>query len=235
MTGPPPAPPVGAPADGARVRRSRVLSALAVALMVAGVVLAAIRPPWLVEPLQAVVTDAGVWAPLVFVVVNVLLAPLHLNGVVIVLSAVIWPLPVAWGLSFAGSLAGCLLTAVALRLAGTASGRSREGWPGWLERLAGQVGRRPYLIGVLARVVLHSGIALEAFYLLTGYTPRRYLVTTVVGVAVWVTQALAGVWLLTALSSISPWLGLLAIALPLATLGVVPVVRRRRATARHRG
>jgi hypothetical protein len=217
---------------GARARRNQVLAGAAMALMVTGLVLAAIQPPWLTEPLQAAVANAGAAAPLVFVVLTVLLVPLHLSGVLIVLSTVVWSLPVAWGLSFAGSVLGCVLTAVVLARAGATPDRSRDGWPPWLVRFSGRVGRRPYLVGIVTRVVLHSGIALEAFYLLTGYTRRQYLVTTSVGVAVWITQALTGVLVLTALAQISPVFAVLGIAVPIGLIGIPVLVRRRRAAVR---
>lgn len=220
--------------DEAKVRRTNVLSALAAALMVVGIVLAALQPPWLTEPLQAAVVDAGPAAPLVFIVLNILLAPLHLNGIVILLSTLAWPLPMAWALSFVGSLLGCVLTMAALGLIGRRSARTRAGWPPWLDRLSARVGQRPYLVGILARMALHSGIGLEAFYLVTGYTRRQYLVTTVVGVAIWITQTLAGIYLLAALTRISSWLGLLAIVVPVLLLGGIALLRRRRAAARNR-
>jgi hypothetical protein len=82
--------------------------------------------------------------------------------------------------------------------------------------------------------VLHSGLALEAFYLLTGYTRRQYLVTTGIGVAVWITQALAGVLVLTALAQISPVLAVLGIAVPVGLIGIPALVRRRRVAVRPR-
>ncbi len=110
-----------------------------------------------------------------FLLLCVLAAPAHLSGVLIALPLLVWPLPVAAALSFAGGLAGCVLTATLLALAGAGPAQQRDGWPAWLERFATRVARRPLLVGIGVRVVLQSGIAVEAFYLLTGYTRRRYL------------------------------------------------------------
>ncbi|MGL5911634.1 MAG: hypothetical protein ACRCZP_16660, partial [Phycicoccus sp.] len=150
------------------------------------------------------------------------------NGVVIVLSTLFWPTPVAFALSFVGSFLGCLLTAWALVLAGAKPARQRDGWPAWLERLSHRVARRPYLVGIFARQMLHSGVALEAFYLLTGYTRRQYLVTTVVGVAIWVGQALVAVAVLRAALEVSPILGVLSVLVPILILVVVGGVMHRR-------
>jgi hypothetical protein len=193
-----------------------------------GLVLAAVQPSWLTAPVGAAVADAGPWAPAVFVALTVALTPFHLNGVLVVLSPVVWSLPVAAGLSYAGSLLGCGLTWLLLRRAGA---HSLDQPTGWLGRLAGQVGRRPYLVGFVARFLLNSGIALEAFYVLTGYTRRQYLTVTALGVAAWIAQTFLGVAVLAAALSTSPWIGVVAVLLPLASLVVLVRHQRRRARA----
>ena len=207
--------------------RSRLLAGLVAGLTLLGLVLAVLRPAWLTVPLQAAVEDAGAAAPFVFVLLCVLTAPLHLNGMLATLSLLVWPLEQAWPLSFVGSLLGCVLSAWALSRAGSVVLRQQESWPAWLERLATQVRRRPVLIGLAARVALGSGLALETFYLLTGYTHRQYLGVTVLGLAVWVTQALVGVTLLHALLQRSAGLAGLAVFAPLLLVGVVLLRRRK--------
>ncbi|MGL4178124.1 MAG: hypothetical protein ACRCSN_18870 [Dermatophilaceae bacterium] len=226
---------VADPADAAELRRlerrRRLATIGATVLMVVGVLLAAMSPPWLVDPMRAAVEASGPAAPVVFVLLNIALAPLHLNGVLIVMSTLFWSTPVAFALSFVGSFLGCLLTAWALVLAGTKPARQRDGWPAWLERLSHRVANRPYLVGIFARQMLHSGVALEAFYLLTGYTRRQYVVTTVVGVAIWIAQALLAVAVLRAALEVSPILGVASIMVPILILVVVGLVMRRRGRA----
>jgi hypothetical protein len=85
------------------------------------------------------------------------------------------------------------------------------------------------LIGLLVRIAIGSGMALEVFYLLTGYTWRQYLITTCLGVAIWVTQALVGVTMLRSLSQLSPLLAVVvSIALPLIGAGGVLALRQHR-------
>jgi hypothetical protein len=213
-------------------RRTQLLTVVAILLTVAGVALAALHPPWLTGPLQAAVANAGPAAPAVFVALCILAAPLHLNGVLVVLSLLIWPMPVAAALSYIGSLVGCAGTAALLARAGAGPARGRDGWPAWLEKLSRGVSRRPLLTGIAARLVLHSGIALEAFYLLTGYTRRQYLTVTSIGLAVWITQAFVGVTVLTVLLEISPWLGTAVAVLPIALLATTILLRRRRKAVR---
>ena len=212
-----------------RRRRARLLGAATLALTAAGFVLAALEPPWLTGPLREIVAGSGAAAPVVFVLLCVLAAPVHLSGVLVVLSVLVWPLPVAAALSFAGTLLGCLATAGVLALLGTGPARQRDGWPGWVERTAGRVGRHPLLVGLSVRVVLQTGLAVEAFFLLTGYSRRHYLLVTGLGLAVWVAQTLVGVAALGALVRVSPWLGLLLVAVPLVTVAAAVLLARRRA------
>lgn len=195
--------------------------------MVLGVFLAVTRPPWLTLPLEAAVEQAGAAAPLVYVLLCALAAPLHLNGVLVALSSVIWPLWAALLLSFVGTLLGCVVTALLLSRAGGAALQQQGNWPKWLQGLAVQVQRRPFPIGLLARVALGSGIALEAFYIVTNYTRRQYLGVTVLGLAVWVTQALLGLTALRALSQHSAGLAVAAALVPVLMLAAALAVRRQ--------
>ncbi|PNY79873.1 hypothetical protein [Deinococcus koreensis] len=208
--------------------RQGLWTLLVTLLTVGGIILAVTRPEWLTGALQAAVASAGSAAPVVFVLLCIVTAPLHLNSVVAALSLLIWPLPTALALSFVGSLIGCVLTAYLLSRAGGAALRQRAGWPRWLENLTARVARHPFLIGILVRLGLGSGLALEAFYLLSGYTRRQYLAATIPGVALWTLQALLGVTLLRALLQTAPGLaGLVALA-PLLLVGGAVAVRRLR-------
>jgi hypothetical protein len=188
-----------------------------------------VRPAWLVEPLHELVAGSGAAGPVVFVLLCVAAAPLHLCGVLVALSVLVWPVPVAAALSFVGTLAGCLLTAAALARLGARPARQRDGWPGWLERMAGRVARHPVLVGLTVRIVAQTGVAVEGFYLLTGYGRRHYALVTAVGLAVWVAQTLVGVAALTALVAVSPWLGLVLVVVPAAAVAGTALVARRRA------
>ena len=217
-----------APSAGRR-RRNQAFSAAALAITAVGIVLAAVQPAWLVDPLQGLVRSSGVAAPVVFVLLCVLASPVHLGGVLVALSVVVWPWPVAGALSFTGTLLGCLVTAGVLRALGAGPARQQDGWPPWLERLAARVAHHPIMVGLTLRVVVQSGVAVEGFFLLTGYRRGHYLLVTSVGLAVWTAQTLVGVAALAALVAVSPWLGVLLIVVPLVlAVGVVPFARRRR-------
>jgi hypothetical protein len=207
-----------------------VLTGLALTVTAVGFVLVAWKPAWLVVPLQDLVAASGAAGPVVFVLLCVFAAPFHLCGLLVALSVVVWPSPVAAALSFAGTLIGCLFTAIVLVRLRTGPARQRDGWPAWVERVAARVGRHLVLVGVTVRVVLQTGVAVEAFFLLTGYGWRHYLAATAVGLAVWVSQTLVGVAALSALVTISPWLVLLLVVVPLvAGAGVALIARRRTA------
>lgn len=216
------------PGSRAAGRRAGWLAAASTLLTLGGVALAVVRPPWLTEALWGAVQGAGAAAPLVYTLLCALAAPFHLNGVLVALSSVIWPLPVTFALSVAGSLLGNLLTAALLTRAAGAALRGRAGGPTWLARLSARVGRRPLVTGLLARVALGSGMALEAFYVLGGYTRRQYLLVTVPGTLLWVAQALVGVTVLRALAQVSPGLTLVAALVPLLTVALALGLRRGR-------
>lgn len=153
---------------------------------------------------------------MVFIVLTVVLTPLHLNGVPVVLSPVAFPLPVAAGRSYLGSLLGCGLTWLLLVRLGTGASDQRASWPHSLRRMAAQVEQRPYLMGFTGRFLLNSGLALEALYILFPYTRRQYLIVTALGVAAWIGQSFLGVTVLAAAIRTSPWIGVLAVLVPLA-------------------
>jgi hypothetical protein len=155
-------------------------------------------------------------------------APFHLCGPLVAMSVLVWPVPVAAALSFTGTLIGCLATAAVLAGLRTGVARQRDGWPAWVERMAARVGHHPVLVGLAVRVVLQTGVAVEGFFLLTGYARRHYLAVTAVGLAGWVAQTLVGVAALSAFVAVSPWLGLLLVAVPLVAAAGLAVVARRR-------
>ncbi len=200
------------PSTPARARRTRLLTATAAVLTAAGIVLAVLSPEWLTAPLRAAVAGAGPLGPLVFVLLCALAAPAHLLGVLVPLALLVWPPPTAALLSYAGALAGCALTAALLARAG--AGPALAGGSPWLARHATRVARRPLLVGTLVRAVRNAGLAVEAFFLVAGYTRRQYLLVTVLGLALWIVQTVVGVTALGALVAVSPWWGVLLVAVP---------------------
>lgn len=209
-------------------RRVALLTGFSSALTLVGVVLAVTRPAWLTAPLQEAVQGGGALAPLVYVGLCALAAPLHLSGVLVALSAVTWPLWQALGLSFLGVTLGGALGFALLARAGGAALRSRAAWPAWLRRLADGVDRRRLPAGMIARVALGSGLALEAFFVLTGCPRGVYAVVLVLGSALYVTQTILGVTVLHALLHSSPGLaGVFALS-PLLLAGAAVLLRRRR-------
>lgn len=216
--------------DAPSAGRVPLLELAALTIQLVGIVIAVQRPPWLTIPLQTTVESAGAAAPLVFVLLCVLAAPLHLTSLLVTLSSLFWSLPLAGALSFVGSVIGCVLTAALLARLGGATLQQRAASRSWLRRLASQVARRPLRIGLLARIALGSGLALEAFYLIGGYTRRQYLVVTLLGLAIWVAQTLVGVTVLRALVQTSPWLAILFALLPVLT--VLPLLGLRQSRQR---
>ena len=212
--------------------QTRLFTAVTALVTVLGLIVSAMRPPALVDALEGAVASAGPGAPVAFVVLCAVLAPLHLSGVLVVMSLLFWPLPLAATLSVVGVLIGSVLTIVLLSRVGVST-RSRDGWPGWMQRLSTHVERRPLVVGFAARLMMNTGIALEAFYLLTGYTRRTYLLVTLAGTVAWVVQALIGVRAMTALLEISAWYGaalLVAPLIPLLLMAAVAAWRRRAPT-----
>ena len=86
MTGPAAAD-VAAASLRRRQARARLLAGAAVAVTVAGIVLASLQPEWLTTPLRSLVAASGAAAPVVFVLLCVVAAPAHLSGVLVALSA----------------------------------------------------------------------------------------------------------------------------------------------------
>ena len=83
---------------------------------------------------------------------------------------------------------------------------------------------------MIARFVLNSGLALEAFYVLTGYTRKHYLIVTAAGIAAWITQSFLGVTVLAAALAASPWILIAAIGVPLGSVVALIRWQRRRST-----
>jgi hypothetical protein len=194
-------------------------------MIVISAVLAVLRPAWLIDPLQALVQSAGVFAPLVFMALVMATTPLHMSEVLIVMSLLIWSPPLAFGLSVGGSILGTFLTAALLSKIGGAMLHHREAWPPFLQRLADRVAQRPFLIGVMARVAVGTGTAMEAFFVATKYSKSQYLTASGVGIVLWVAQKLIGVIVARAAFQVSPWL---PVALVLSGASVALIAHRLR-------
>lgn len=204
------------------------LTATATALTLLGVVLAAAQPTWLTGPLREAVEGTGSAAPVVYVLLCALAAPLHLCGLLGALSTVTFGLGEALGLTFVGTLLGGVLTYLALVRLRLPVAQHPATWPVWLGRLAAGVARRPVPVGLVARLALGSGAALEAFFLLTGYAWRTYLLCAVLGTALWSAQAILGVTALRELSTVSGAWALGFAALPLLMVAGLAALRARR-------
>ncbi len=210
------------------IKIGQTLFLVAAGLTLVGVVLAAAQPLWLMRLLETSLQNAAGAAPLVYVLLCMVAAPLHLSGVVIELAPVTWSPGVVWSLSFTGTLLGGLITALILVRLGGSMAAYRASWPGWLQRLAAWVRRYPFQVGLAARLTLGSGAILEAFFVLTGYTRRQYFISAVLGTALWISQALFGEQLLGWLFETSPALVVLIATLPfLSFLGQVLLRRVR--------
>lgn len=210
-----------------QVSATGALTVAAAALTLLGVVLAATQPAWLTGPLRSAVEGAGPAAPVVYILLCALAAPLHLCGLLGALSTVPFGLGAALGLTFLGTLLGGTLTFLALLRMRLPVNQYRPMWPAWLGRLASGVERWPVPVGLLARLALGSGVALEAFFLLTGYAWRLYLVCAVVGTALWSAQTIVGVRVLRELSQGSGGLALVLATAPLLLVAAVVALRSR--------
>lgn len=214
--------------DPPAFRRAALLTGAASALTLVGVILAVVGPAWLTGPLQALVGGAGAAAPVVYVLLCALAAPLHLGGVLVALSPLTFSLPLAIMLSFLGLLLGNGMTFALLARLGGAAPRRRSAWPGLLQRLALQVDRRPLVAGLVARLALGCGAALEGFFLASGYARRTYLMALLIGAALYAIQTVLGVTLLHALLKAAPGLaGVFALS-PLLLVGLAALGQRRR-------
>ncbi len=207
--------------------KMQALTVLVALMMVISAVLAVFRPPWLLEPLQAVVQGAGVFAPLMFMALVSITTPLHASEVLVMMSILIWPLPSALGLSIIGAVAGSALSSVLISRLGGATLEQRNGWPPFLQQLATRVAQRPVLIGIFARVAFGTGLAIEAFFKTTGLSKAQYLIVSGVGITLWVAQKLIAVVVARAAFQFSPWL--LVGLLTAAVISILIVQRFRRA------
>ena len=200
---------------------------IAISLTSVGFVLSTTQPDWLLGGLESTL-QVGTAAPLVYVLLCVFAAPLHLSSVLLELAPIILSPGVALVLSFVGTLLGGLLTAlIIVRLVGHTK-PYRTSWPTWLQQLAAWLRRYPYQTGFMARLTLGSGAVLEAFFVFTGYTRRQYLVSAVLGTLIWTFHTLFAAQFVGQLLEMSPAIIVLVASLPLLLTLSQVLMRRAR-------
>jgi hypothetical protein len=187
-------------------RTSQLVTALIGTLTVGGMVLAVTKPDWLVEPLKALIESAGVFGPVLYVVLVALAAPLHLSEVLVVLSAAIWDLPTAIGLSIIAGWLGAMFTAAVLARSAGGALAQRDNWPAFLNNLATRALKSPIQTGLIARAAAGPGLAVEAFLLLSGYSKSQRWTVLFLGIPIWVAIRILDVYLIRFIMGISPWL-----------------------------
>ena len=189
--------------------------------------LSATQPAWLLRGLESTL-QVGTAAPLIYVLLCIFAAPLHLSGVLLELGTVIWSPSVALVLSSVGTLLGGFLIALMIIRSAGRIETYRTSWPAWLQRLAAWLRRYPYQTGLMVRLALGSGAILEAFFVLTGYTRRQYLLSAVLGTFVWTFHTLFAAQLVGQLLEMPPAIIVLVASLPLLLTLSQVLMRRAR-------
>jgi uncharacterized membrane protein YdjX (TVP38/TMEM64 family) len=134
------------------------------------------------ERLRETLLDLGPWGPALFVLAFAVLEPLHVPGLLFILTApLVWPFPMAFGLSLAGATGAGVVGYAGARLLGRAWVQRHlpAGWRAWDERLARHGFRTVVLIRLLTFLApaAHWGIGLSS----VRFGPA--LLGTVVGLA----------------------------------------------------
>ena len=151
------------------------------------IVLAAVALWWIAsasgladaDRIRRLVEDTGPLAPVVFVLVTAALFWVFLLVPPVWASPAIWPLPVAFALSFTGCMLGSLMAyALARRLgAEWAARRIPAGIRRYQERLAA----RPLTTIVMLRLLLWANPFADLLIVMSGIPFRTYLIGTTIG------------------------------------------------------
>ncbi len=166
----------------AAVRLPRALAALTVAVALGGF-LGLGGYSWLTEPgnVEELLTETGVWGPVLFVAVMWITQPLGVPGAVYMLPAgVVWPAPTAVALCWVGNMGSSLLAfAYARRLA--------RDWvatriPPRLRRYDDRLAEGGVLPIVVLRLVFGQIPAADWLLGVTKVTTQRFLVGTAIGI-----------------------------------------------------
>jgi uncharacterized membrane protein YdjX (TVP38/TMEM64 family) len=179
----------------------------------------------LAEPgaIQALVPQAGVWGPLLFIALSLGFFSLFFLSGPVWASTAIWPLPLAFAYSFAAALLASVITyAVAYQLGHDwAQDRVPASIRRWEERLRA----RPFSTIVALRILLWANPLVDLFAAVTRMPPRTYVLATVIGlVPTTGFQIFLGAGGM-AVAGRLPWWGW---ALPVAALLAGVVIHRRR-------
>lgn len=179
------------------------------------------------ERIRGLVEDAGSLAPIVFVLLTTALFWAFLLVPPVWASVAIWPLPVAFALSFTACMLGSLIMYLVARRLGPDWAERRV--PAAIRRHQARLEARPLTTIVLLRIVLWANPFADLLIALSRIPLRTYLVGTAIGLV----PPTAGHLLLAAGGlQAAKTLPLWAIALVVAAIAAAFVVYRR--MNRHR-
>ncbi len=156
-------------------------------VLVFAIVLAAVALWWIAsasgfadaERIRRLVEDAGPLAPVVFVLVTAALFWVFLLVPPVWASSAIWPLPVAFALSFAGCMLGSLTAyAIARRLGAEWAARRI---PAGIRRHQERLEARPLATIVTLRLILWANPLADLLIALSRIPLRTYLIGTTIG------------------------------------------------------
>jgi uncharacterized membrane protein YdjX (TVP38/TMEM64 family) len=131
------------------------------------------------DRIRRVVEDAGILAPIVFVLVTTASFWVFLLIPPVWASATLWPLPVAFALSFAACMLGSVLAYVAARQLGPEWAERRI--PAGIRRHQERLEARPLAAIVMLRLVLWANPFADLLIAFSRVSLRSYLVGTVIG------------------------------------------------------
>ncbi len=164
------------------MRLSRTLAALAVVMLIGGFLMLG-GYSWLTEPgrVEELLTDTGVWGPVLFVAVMWVTQPVGVPGAVYMLPAgVVWPAPTAVALCWIGNMGSSLLAFAYAR-------RWARDWvatriPPRLRRYDDRLAEGGLLPIVALRVVFGQIPAADWLLGVTKVPTRRFLAGTAIGI-----------------------------------------------------
>lgn len=174
---------------------------------------------------QAMIDDAGLLGPVVYVVLMTTLIPVGIPGLFFVIPAsLLWPAPVAVTASVLGGVTSSVIGVWAARRVGREALEARM--PRWLEGADGRLTRTGVWGVIVMRVALYLLAPVDWVIGLSRLTWRPIVVGTAIGlIPPTIGYTLGGrnffTWLVTPV-------GLVSFAIFLAVVTVVVVVRRRR-------
>ncbi len=129
--------------------------------------------------IRRLVEDAGIFAPVVFVLIAMAMFLIFMLGPPVWASVALWPLPVAFSLSFAASFLGSLLTYLVGRRLGREWAERRI--PAAIRRHQERLEARPHTTIVTLRLLLWANPFVDLLVAFSHVPLRPYVLGTAVG------------------------------------------------------